>query len=99
MPVTISYTFPDAFAPRIIEAFCVTYGYQQNVLDPDNPGQTIPNPETAAEFARRKVAEYTKEVITAYETKKTQQTLATAAVEAVKQEIQTAEVVIDAVQE
>ena len=32
------------------EAYAAHYNYQVNIPDPDNIGQTIPNPETKAQF-------------------------------------------------
>lgn len=62
----ISFTIPDAVAPRVVQAVCFIYGYQPFLPDPDMK-LTIPNPETAAQFAKRKIAEYIKSLVVQYE--------------------------------
>jgi hypothetical protein len=51
---TLSFSYNTGSVPlsRIVDAMAVVYGYPVNVDDPENPGQTIPNPQTKAEFGR-----------------------------------------------
>lgn len=60
---TISITIPDAALARVIDAFANQYNYSA-YLDEE---ETIPNPETAAQFAKRMIAEYAKNVLVAHE--------------------------------
>jgi hypothetical protein len=53
---TINY--PDGMGQRILDGFCSSYGYQDQIRTADN--QLIPNPETKAEFLKRKVGEFVK---------------------------------------
>jgi hypothetical protein len=55
---------------RIQEAFAASYGYQATLPDPADPTKAITNPETKAQFTKRKIAEYVKEVTRAYEANK-----------------------------
>ena len=66
MAVTLSYTLSDAQAAEVVDALCQRYGYQDTLPDPNNAGQTIPNPETRAQFAKRQVAEFIKHEGLAY---------------------------------
>ncbi len=90
--VTISFTFADELAPRIIAAFCGAYGYQPTVEGKSNP-------ETPAEFARRKVADYVREVVAGYEVTAAREAAAKEATTAVAKEVSAAEVTITATQE
>lgn len=40
---------------RIVDAMALIYGYPENIEDPENPGQTIPNPQTKAQFAKEQI--------------------------------------------
>lgn len=57
----ITVTIPDAVLPRVLAAFAASYGYQATM-----PGGA-PNPQTQAQFAKQKLADYVKAVVTAYE--------------------------------
>lgn len=54
---TLSFSFDTGTVSltRIVDAMAITYGYQANIPDPANPGQTIPNPQTKAQFARAQI--------------------------------------------
>jgi hypothetical protein len=41
------------------------YNYSATVADPENPGQTIPNPESPNQFANRMVRTYIRQVVEA----------------------------------
>lgn len=64
-----TFTIPDAILPRVINGVAYANGYLDNIPNPSNPAQTIPNPETKAEFFLRRTREYWKECVKAYETK------------------------------
>jgi hypothetical protein len=64
---TISFAIPDDVLPRVLDAFAEMYGYQDQVSDPANPGEMIPNPQTKAQFARRKIIDYVREMVRVYE--------------------------------
>lgn len=54
---------------RVIDAICGLYDYQPQVADPANPGQTIANPETKAQFAKRQIIEFVRNSVVAWETR------------------------------
>lgn len=62
-----SLTIPDVLAPRIIAGLCGLHNYQSTIPDPDNPGETIPNPETKAEFIRKLLLAKIKRDVLEYE--------------------------------
>lgn len=64
---TISIDIPDAQATRILNSFAAAQGYQAQVPDLALAGVFIPNPEGKAAFAKRKVAEWVKNQVTAAE--------------------------------
>lgn len=57
-------------ANRIANAFAIAYGYQDQVPDPANPGAMIPNPETKAQFTKKKVADFIRNTVIAVESEK-----------------------------
>ena len=65
---------PDAAVPQFRDAFAASYNYQATVPDPadttyrvENRAQrAIANPQTKAAFAKRRVAEYIREVMRAH---------------------------------
>ncbi len=63
-----------AAAPRnrIINAFASAYGYSATIPDPANPGATLPNPVTTADFAVDKISEYIQAVVKGEEVKTAQ---------------------------
>lgn len=66
----ISITIPDEIAQRVIGAFCDKYGYKDQIPDPNNPGQWIPNPVTKAQFAKDCLKQFVKAVVMSYESTK-----------------------------
>lgn len=48
---TLSYTVSDATATEWVNAVAARHGYTTTVPDPNNQGQTIPNPRTKQQFA------------------------------------------------
>lgn len=64
---TITISIPDAAVTRVTDAFTKQFAYQDTIPDPNNPGATIPNPETKAQFVQRMIRNYIKEVVASYE--------------------------------
>jgi hypothetical protein len=56
----ITITIPDAVTPRVINAMCAVYGYQETI-------NGEPNTETKAQFARRMLMVYLKDITLNYE--------------------------------
>lgn len=56
---TITVTIPANITPRVIDGFCKRYHYQE-FLDVEH---TIPNPETKAQFAKRRVIQFIKDAV------------------------------------
>jgi len=52
---------------RILDAFTKHHGYKAMIQDPNNPLQTIPNPQTKAQFAKAVVARFVKQCVIAQE--------------------------------
>lgn len=61
-----TFTFPAAYGANLVAALGWEFNYQATIPDPNNPGQTIPNPETAQQFAYRMVVQFTKDQIKKY---------------------------------
>jgi hypothetical protein len=55
--LTFSYDTGNVSLSRIVEALAVAYHYQVTIPDPQNPNETIPNPESKAAFGRRMIKE------------------------------------------
>lgn len=51
---SITITIPDAIAPRVLSGFCKRYNYLPTLTDGS------PNPETKAQFAKRKIIDFIK---------------------------------------
>lgn len=54
---TITITIPDNITPRVINGFAKRYNYSPTLENGD------PNPETKAQFAKRKIIEYIKQSV------------------------------------
>lgn len=63
----VTITIPDAQANRVMDAVAGSYGYQATIPDPADPSRQIPNPQGKSAFAKQVVANFLKEVVTAYE--------------------------------
>lgn len=62
---TITITIPDNQVARVLDAFAARYGWPATVVNAQN--QQVANPETKAQFARQRVADYVRGVTVAYE--------------------------------
>lgn len=63
----ITIQIPDAQMQRVMDAFTKQFGYQDTIPDPDNLGQTKPNPETKQQFVQKQFRTYIKDVVAGYE--------------------------------
>jgi hypothetical protein len=65
---TISISIPDAMMPRVTEAFKAQHNYQVKIPSGPEPGAPlVDNPETEAQFVKRMIREYVKELTIAHE--------------------------------
>ena len=50
---TLSFSFDTGSVSlsRIVDAVATVHGYNAEIGDPENPSESIPNPQTKAEFA------------------------------------------------
>lgn len=62
-----SVEIADQDVGRVIEALCVNYGWQETVSDPQDPMNTISNPENKAAYANRMVRGFLKDHVKKYE--------------------------------
>lgn len=62
----ITIQIPDALLPRVINGLSTFYGYQAEVINTE--GQTIPNPQTKAQFAKKQLIEHIKHCVKTVET-------------------------------
>lgn len=85
---SLTLTFPDAIAQRVLNSFCTIRGYSDTVPNPEDPGGPwIPNPETKAQFAKRQLKEFVLQELTRYEVGVAVAAASTAAGEAVEEDI------------
>lgn len=56
---------PGTQRTRILTNYTNAHGYQPTIAQPD--GTSVPNPETRAQFFKRKLAETVRETVKAYE--------------------------------
>lgn len=92
----LSINIPDTVAVRVRDAFCSSYGYQDQIANPDfdpsqpesstNPGM-IANPESKAEFTKGQVIRYIKEVVKGYESQQAAEQARESAAEAADSDI------------
>jgi hypothetical protein len=51
------FNIPDARMPEVIEAWGRGRGWADEIPDPNNIGQTMPNPETEQQYAKKMIRE------------------------------------------
>ncbi len=74
---SITLTIPAGDATRILDGFATHHKYQTDVANPlydpadaeSTEPETIPNPESKVEFAKRKIIEFVKASVKAEETR------------------------------
>lgn len=62
----ISINIPDNLLPRVINGIAVFYGYQAEVQNEN--GETVANPQTKAQFAKKQLIEHIKHCVKTVET-------------------------------
>lgn len=67
--IDLSYTVPDEKAADILDSVTNYLNYQENVTDPENPGEQIPNPQTRKSYLDARVLNYLKECYRAEKSK------------------------------
>jgi hypothetical protein len=65
--MNIILTIPDEQAPRVVNALCAKYGYQESILNPET-GIMESNPQTKVQFAKHAVINLLKRVTREVET-------------------------------
>ena len=53
--ITIPFTIPSALVPEMLDVF--SEGYSETITDPENPEQTIANPQSRADYAKARFKE------------------------------------------
>jgi len=66
---TFTRTVSAADAQRLVDAYCATFIYQDQIIDPAGNGMdVIPNPESRAQFTERMITEHAfKRIVRSYE--------------------------------
>jgi len=59
----INFTIPDAQINRVINALCIKYGYQDQILISTDPPVFDVNPESKAQFSKRMIGEVIKGLV------------------------------------
>ena len=60
--VTININTPaDITVAQVVDTVSTYWGYQTNIPDPANPGQTISNPQTRGQFVKARIAQFVKD--------------------------------------
>lgn len=83
----LTITVPDAQLQRVLDAFKAQYSYQATVPGPTPEDPPVPNPETVAQFVRRRLRVYVMDVVRAHESLKAAETARAAAANAVDSEL------------
>jgi len=65
--LSFSWTVSAENKTRIINGIAYQHGYQDQIEDPDNPEQMIPNPEGKGAFCKRMTKEWIRANVRAYE--------------------------------
>ena len=64
--LTLTFDTGAATVASIVDDLAAANGYQATIPDPANPGQTLPNPQTKAAFAKEMVRQYIVRTIRDY---------------------------------
>lgn len=84
---TITLDVPDAQEDRIYEAFATAFGYQEEIADPDDAGQTIDNPQSKADFAKERIASFITGTVASVEAEAAATEARVAAIDSVNQDV------------
>lgn len=76
---TLIWFRDNAAKNEVMDLFGRAYGYQVNVPDPDNPGQTIPNPQGIQPFFNRVLTQFIRDVVKGQKVKEAAEAAAAAA--------------------
>ena len=63
--MNITLTIPDSQAPRLINALCIRFGYQETIPSQDENGVLVQvqNEQTKAQFARQSMMNILKDIV------------------------------------
>jgi hypothetical protein len=65
--IDLQLTFETpALRQKTVNAFAHAYGYKEAIPNPDNPAETIPNPETKLQFMVKRIRQHMREVTRAH---------------------------------
>ncbi len=67
-------TIPDNIVNDVIDGIAFQNGYKDNIQDPDDPINTIPNPESKTAFAKRMNRKWIRDNVRAWEANQSQKT-------------------------
>ena len=63
----ITITIPEEYKQQIIDGFVYHHGYEDMIIDPEDPPNLIPNPESKLAFSKRMFRGYVKRCVVNYE--------------------------------
>lgn len=61
MPALVLNITNNSDHDRLVDGAAANFGYADEIPDPDNEGQTIPNPQSKKEFLQSKLANVLKD--------------------------------------
>jgi hypothetical protein len=64
---SITLSWDAQYDQRIVDGIAYQHGYQDEIEDPENPGQMIPNPVTKVQFAKQMARHWVRECFKAWE--------------------------------
>lgn len=71
----ITLNIDTTLLPTVVAALCWQGMYQTSVPDPQNPGQTMPNPVTPNQFAKQQLINYIRNTVVGYQQGQAQQSI------------------------
>ena len=64
MPTTaITLNIDTTLINEAVDALCTQGGYRATLPDPNNAGQTIPNPQTKNQFAKQQLRDFVRNAV------------------------------------
>jgi len=64
---TYTVTIPSNILTRVIDGIAYQHKYHDNIPDPNDPSNTIPNPESKIDFAKRMNRDWIRTNVRAWE--------------------------------